>query len=476
MDVMGSAGAAIRVTGLDVRYPGAHALRGVDLSIARGSFALIGGRSGSGKSTLAQALLGLLREDERLAAPEVSGRIGVAGRTPREQSVAEMARHAGLIFQNPVTQLFNGTVEEEVGFGPRNLGLGEGEVARRVSYGLEAVGGEHLRGRSVRRLSGGEQQRVAIAANLAMRPSILILDEPTANLDGDGTALVVQALGRLQRDLGITVVVIEHRLAPFLEYADRLIWLEGGRVAADGAPEEVLPRVKAAPWEGAPRFNGGAPLVSLEAVTVGYDGRPVLRDCSLTLRQGDLAALVGANGSGKSTLARALAGLLRPWQGRVVWQERGAAGGRVGLLQQNPLHQLVCGTVEEEVRFAPRNLGRRGDGEENGWLEDLLAAMGLRDLRQRSTQALSVGEQQRAALAATLSARPRLLILDEPTLGQDRHHLRELMGWVQRLNEGGQTVLLITHDRELVAHCAGRVWELVQGRVRRCEKGERLER
>jgi energy-coupling factor transport system ATP-binding protein len=218
--------------------------------------------------------------------------------------------------------------------------------------------------------------------------------------------------------------------------------------------------------QGSPRSSGGEPLVSLEEVTVGYNDRPVLRDCSLTLREGDLAALVGPNGSGKSTLARALAGLLRPSHGRVVWQGRRGAVARVGFLQQNPLHQLVCHTVEEEIRFAPRNLGQELDLGMNGRFEELASRMGLRGLRKRSTQALSVGEQQRAALAATLSVRPQLLILDEPTLGQDRHHLRELMGWVQRLNEDGQTVLLITHDRELVARHAGRVWELAQGRVR----------
>ncbi len=461
--------AAIRVEGLDVRYPDAHALKGVDLSIAPEAFVLIGGRSGSGKSTLVHALLGLLNEDDRPGAPRVDGRVSVVGLNPGRHSVAELARHAGLVFQNPVTQLFNGTVVEEVAFGPRNLGLAEDEVARRVAYGLDAVGCDHLRGRSVRHLSGGEQQRVAIASNLAMRPSILILDEPTANLDGEGTASVVRALARLRRELGITVVVIEHRLAPFLAHADRLIWLEDGRVAADGAPEAVMRRVAAAPLDCSPRSGPGDPLVSLRDLTVGYNGRPVLEGCSLTLREGEMAALVGPNGSGKSTLARALAGLLRPWHGRVVWHGRPRAAARVGFLQQNPLQQLVCQTVEDEVRFGPRNLGLGRKPGEDG-LEELLAGADLRHLRGRPTQALSVGEQQRTALAATLSVRPQLLILDEPTMGQDRHHLRELMELVRAWNERGQTVLLITHDRELVAWCAGRVWEMVGGKARP-EKG-----
>jgi energy-coupling factor transport system ATP-binding protein len=295
-----------------------------------------------------------------------------------------------------------------------------------------------------------------------MRPSILILDEPTANLDAEGTASVVRALGRLQQTLGITVVVIEHRLAPFLSHAERLIWLEDGRVAGDGRPAEVLPRLDVGPLNGASGTAGVAPLVSLQGVAVGYNGHPVLRDCSLTLREGELGALVGPNGSGKSTLARVLAGLLRPSAGRVIWHRHRRKAGRVGFVQQNPLHQLVCQTVEDEVRYAPRNLG----ADAGGALEDLLAGTDLARLRHRSTQALSVGEQQRAALAAVLSMDPELLILDEPTMGQDSHHLHELMDLVRALNERGQTVLLITHDRELVARYAGRVWGLRGGRLR----------
>jgi energy-coupling factor transport system ATP-binding protein len=457
MDLTDRRSSVIRVRGLDVRYPSAHALKGLDLSIASGSFVLIGGRSGSGKSTLAQALLGLLSHDELGISSEVTGQISVAGLIPGREPVAQLATRTGLVFQNPATQLFNGTVEDEVAFGPRNLALTWKEIDDRVAYALKATGCEHLRKRSVRHLSGGEQQRVAIAANLAMRPSILILDEPTANLDEDGTHSVVRALVRLQREFGMTIVVIEHRLDPFLGCAERLIWLEEGRVVADGLPHEVLPRVQAVrlSWT-PPSSNGGNPLVSLDRVTAGYDGRLVLQDCSLTLREGQLGALVGPNGAGKSTVARVLAGLLRPRRGRVVWHTGGRVACRVGFLQQNPLHQLVCSTVEEEVRFGPRNLGVERDDE----IEGVLASMGLDGLRYRSTQALSVGEQQRTALAATLSTHPELLIVDEPTLGQDREHLQKMMGLVRELNEQGQTVLLISHNKELVAGCANHIWEV----------------
>jgi energy-coupling factor transport system ATP-binding protein len=461
VDVTSETPPIIEVSGLDVRYPDQHALRRVDLSISRGSFVLVGGWSGSGKSTLARALVGPLQQEGRVPV-QMKGEVSVAGLTPGSHSVSQVARHAGLVFQNPAAQLFNATVEEEVAFGPRNLGLASDEIGDRVAYALQVTGCGHLRGRSVRHLSGGEQQRVAIAANLAMRPSVLILDEPTANLDEQGTRSIVDTLTALQRGHGVTVVVIEHRLEPFVEAAERLIWLDGGRVVADGTSEAVWEQVRPAlPSTSSASRCMGDPLVSVEGVVAGYNGRDVLRDCSLTLRDGEFAALEGPNGAGKSTLARVLAGVLRPHRGRVIWRTKKRDKPRVGLLQQNPLHQLVCSQVEQEIRFGPRNLGREHEGE----AEALLARTDLLRLRRRPTQALSVGEQQRSALAATLSLRPRLLILDEPTMGQDWHHLSQLMDLVVELNRQGQTVLLITHNQRLVDAYAGRVWQMAAGTV-----------
>ncbi|MEA3338564.1 MAG: ATP-binding cassette domain-containing protein [Chloroflexota bacterium] len=450
----------IEVRGLDVRYPEAHALKGVDLTVAPGSFLLVAGPSGGGKSTLTRALMGLIPQT---IPAKVEGNISVAGMDPQRHSVAQLATRVGLVFQNPATQLFNGTVEEEIAFGPRNLGLSPSKIAARVDYGLRAMDCAYLRQRAVRRLSSGEQQRVAIAAVLAMRPTLLILDEPTANLDAAGVYSIVAALVRLRREFGVTLLVIEHRLAPFLTRADRLIWLADGRVVADGSPAETLARVRPpTPARLAPPTPGDEPLASLRGITAGYDGRHVLRDCSLALRRGDFAALVGPNGAGKTTLARVLAGVLRPRRGKVVWRANGRAP-RVGLLQQNPLHQLVCDTVEEDVRFGPRNLGTERPAE----TEAILSQTDLLSLRHRPTRALSVGQQQRAALAATLSLRPALIILDEPTIGQDWEHLTQMMDYLADLNQAGQTVLLITHDERLVERYAERVWQLIDGRIER---------
>jgi energy-coupling factor transport system ATP-binding protein len=448
----------IEAHNLHVRYPEAHALKGVDLSIAPNSFVLIGGPSGSGKSTLAHALMGLIPH----AIPaQMEGSISVIGLNPQQHTLAQIATRVGLVFQNPTTQLFNGTVEEEIAFGPRNLGFAKEEIVGRVEYALTAAGCNHLRHREVRHLSSGEQQRVAIAATLSMRPSVLILDEPTANLDSQGERSLVYALTELQRQSPITLVVIEHRLSSFLPYADRLIWIADGRIVADGPPTETLADVQPPPAPHPPLLPSvGDPLVTLQGVTAGYANHPILRDCSFTLRQGDLAALTGWNGAGKTTLARVLAGILRPRHGRMSWYANGNHP-RVGLLQQNPRHQLVCDTVEEEIRYGPRNLGTERDAD----IEAVLTQSDLHLLQHRPTRALSVGQQQRTALAATLALQPALLILDEPTIGQDWQHLTRLMDFVSKLNQRGQTVLLITHDQRLVSRYANSVWEMKEGKV-----------
>lgn len=447
---------AIEVQDLHVRYPDTHVLKGINLSIPPGSFVLVGGPSGGGKSTLALTLMGLIPQT---TPAKVTGHILIGGLDPSQHAVAQIATRVGMTFQNPAMQLFNATVEQEVAFGPRNLGLSQQETKRRTESALRAIDGTHLRDCDVHRLSSGGQQRVAIAAALSMEPRGLILDEPTANLDTAGVQQLVQTLVRLHHQTGITLIIIEHRLAPFLPYADRLVWLEDGHIVADGPPTEK--ESSTAPASGPPHSSAiCSPLVSLQDVTAGYVGHPVLQGCSLTLHRGDFVALVGPNGSGKTTLARVLAGLLRPRRGRIRWHANGHHP-RTGLMQQNPLHQLICDTVEEEVSYGPRNLGT---GQDEG-ATPLLAKIGLQHLRHRPTRALSVGQQQRTVLAATLALSPALLILDEPAVGQDWAHLTQVMDWVSDLNREGQTVLLITHDHRLVERYADRVWEMEEGMI-----------
>ncbi len=466
----------IQVQDLSVSYGTRQALRGINLTVSPGEFVLVSGPSGCGKSTLALALTGLIPQ----AIPaNFSGRVVVNGKDTQLHPLPELAQQAGLVFQNPAVQLFNSTVEEEVSFAPRNLNLPAEQVAARVRESLAATGIAPLRRRQVRSLSGGEQQRVAIASVLALRPSVLILDEPTANLDWEGVERLMAALARLHREHGVTIILIEHRLAAAAPLATRVILMDEGRVVADGLPRAVLTdKAQLArlglryPWHDLGRRvepggtlspqPGVEPLVALRRVTAGYGNHRVLSDLDLALYPGQFVALVGGNGAGKTTVARLLGGILRPQRGRVEWQpslRRMPAGRRTGLLFQNPLHQLVCDSVEEEVAFGPAAFRQETD------IFPLLEAADLTELRGRRPQHLSAGQQQRAALAATLALRPRLLILDEPTMGQDWAHLSRLMDYLTYLHGNGQAILLITHDDRLVCRYAHRIVRLEGGRV-----------
>jgi len=466
----------IHVDDLTVRYGSRPILRGISLDVAPGEFVLVSGPSGCGKSTLALSLAGLIPQT---VPAELSGRVLVNGLDTQTHPLPILSRQVGVVFQNPATQLFNATVEEEVAFAPRNLDLAGEEIEARVRESLAATGIERLRRRPVRALSGGEQQRVAIAAVLALRPRVLVLDEPTANLDWQGVEQLTTALARLHHELGLTVILIEHRLAAVAPLATRAVLMDAGRVVADGPPSAVLAdktclrtlglrypwldvgrRVEPDDLDEAP--DEGQPLVTLRQVTAGYDREPVLSGLDLALYPRQFVALVGHNGAGKSTVARLLAGILRPRRGRVRWHpalRRLPPGRRVGLLFQNPLHQLVCDRVEDEVAFGPANYGRT-EG-----LSPLMDAADLAGLRHRRPQTLSAGQQQRTALAAALALGPRLLILDEPTMGQDWAHLSRLMDYLTELHNNGQTILLITHDDRLVCRYARRIVRLVEGRV-----------
>jgi energy-coupling factor transporter ATP-binding protein EcfA2 len=451
------------------------------LNVEPGEFVLLTGPSGCGKSTLAHCLNGLIPHASQAT---MAGQVMVDGVPTTDRTVAQMATHVGLVFQNPSTQLFGSTVEEEVAFGPRNLGLPPQEVAERAAFALAAAGIEHLRQRDTRSLSAGEQQRVAIAAVLSMRPKVLVLDEPTSSLDLKGTRAVLGTLTHLRREYGLTVLIIEHRLSEAGAVADRVVVMDEGRVSLDGPTEtifgqrevlsglgirypepahEALPRrvcAERVPIEG----NGPKPIVRMSRVQAGYDSGLVLRDLSLAIYPEEFVALVGDNGSGKTTVARLLAGLLKPQQGEVAWDEnlrQLPLGRRAGLLFQNPLQQLFCDSVEGEVTFGPDNFGLRSDGR----LETIFRVAGLAELRARNPYALSVGQQQRVALASILALEPALLILDEPTMGQDWGSLSRVMDFLTRLNGHGQAILLITHDHKLVCRYADRILKLENGRL-----------
>ena len=460
-------------------YGPVQALRGVDLTVAEGEWLLVTGPSGCGKSTLARTLSGLIPG----AVPaRVAGEVEVAGQDLLAAALPEASQTVGMVFQNPGSQLFHLSVMEEVAFGPRNLGLSEDEVQGRVAWALEAVGIEGLADRRPGQLSGGQKQLTAIAAVLAMRPRVLVLDEPTASLDVASTRRVMNALQRVNEQRGITLVMIEHRLPLVGEAVDRVCVMDEGRIAVQGPPEEVLgdPALQRqyglrrpgdkpmAAWGELITDNGktrpaSRPLLTMEGVSAGYGGENVIEAIDLRLYPGEFVSLVGANGAGKSTLALTAAGLLKPHRGRVKFGEGGRPkpGLDVALLFQNPAEQLFADSVGEEVAFAPHNY-RRYEEENQA---RVLREAGLEGLTERRPTTLSMGQQLRTALAANIAIRPRLVILDEPTLGQDWGHLSRLMNYIKELNRQGMTILLISHDYKLVHHFTDRVLQMKGGRI-----------
>ena len=466
---------AIQVHDLGVRYGSGPALAGVSLELREGESLFLTGPSGCGKSTFCRCLNGFI--PQRHPTAQMTGTVFVGGMDTRQTPLAEVVRQVGLVFQNPSTQLFNLTAGDELAFGPRNLGLPLAEVAQRVAQVARDLHIEHLLLRRMDTLSGGEKQRVAIASVLAMGPRVLVLDEPTASLDVSGSRAVMEALIRLHREQGTSILLAGHRTDEVIRLAGRTLLMERGQVVQDGPTPQVLaerallrqlgvrrPTDKPPQdWVGLIAPNGGSagePVARLQGVEARLEGREVLRRVDLTLYAGEIAALVGDNGAGKTTLARLLARTLRPTRGQ-VWTAPGNGAPPVGLLFQNPLEQLFCDRVEEEAAFGPSNY-RLSLPER---VEPALEATGLTDLRRRRTLGLSGGEQQRTALASLLALQPRLLILDEPTMGQDWGHMSTFMGHVRRLAQGGMGVLLITHDYKLVHHYADRVLLLRGGRI-----------
>ena len=429
-------------------YPGAAqpALKDLCLTIEAG-LTVVAGPSGGGKSTLLRVFNGLV---PHFHGGRLEGRADVMGMDVSRTPTRKLARSVGFVFQDPELQTVYGVVDREVGFGPENIALPRREIAGRVEEALHIVGIDHLRGRLVRTLSGGERQRVALASALAMRPGLVVLDEPTSQLDPRGAEMVLAAATRVVND-GRSVIVSEHRLVDLLRAATALVLVESGTLElkspASWQPPDSPPRL---PRSATP----GDEAWSLKSATVGFDGRPVLDGVDLGGRSGEVVVLTGPNGGGKTTLLRLIAGSLAPMAGR-VWRRT----GRIAYLPQNPTSLLHRPTVRSEVSLT---LERAGEHERP---DEMLDELGIGSLANRYPRDLSCGERQRAALAAVLPGTPSLVLLDEPTRGIDSGTRAALVALVGRLRDRGAAVVLATHDAELRDAVADRVFEVGQGVV-----------
>ncbi|MCS5729793.1 ATP-binding cassette domain-containing protein [Herbiconiux moechotypicola] len=463
------------------------AQRGLDLAIEPGERVLLLGASGAGKSTLLHAFAGVLGGADE---GEEEGSLRVGDADPRE-----VRGRTGLVLQDPEAQVVLDRLGDDIAFGCENLGVPPHEIWPRVTAALAAVGLDLPLDRPTTQLSGGQKQRLALAGALAMRPGVLLLDEPTANLDPAGVLEVTDAVGRVVRDTGATLVVIEHRVATWLDQIDRVIVLgAGGGLLADGPAEQVLrehgDRLAAEgvwvpgidPLHGRRPVRtasapGGETLLTAHDLVVARDEnarRSLIGDLELT--EGEALAVTGANGAGKSTLALTLAGLLPVASGRIeatdaLRHDATAAGRpapadpaawtsrqvltRVGVVFQDPEHQFVAGTVRAELEAGLRALGLPA-AERDARVADAASRLRLEPLLDVNPYTLSGGEKRRLSVASALVARPRVLVLDEPTFGQDSRTWAELVLLLGELLDRGTAVVAVTHDRAFLDAVADR--------------------
>ncbi|MCU1529329.1 MAG: transporter ATP-binding protein [Frondihabitans sp.] len=465
-------GAQIRARSWSWRHAGRlrPAVSDLDLDIAPGERVLLLGASGAGKSTLLAGLAGVLGGDEE---GDTTGELLVDSLPP-----AARRGRVGLVLQDPDSQVVLERVGDDVAFGPENLGVPRDEIWRRVASSLEAVGLDLPLDRSTSELSGGQKQRLALAGALAMQPGLLLLDEPTANLDPAGVIEVRDAVARVVAQEGATLVVVEHRVSVWLPLVDRVIVLAaGGGVLADGSPEQVLSARADELREAGVWVPGGSPslplrlergdrpiLLTAAALDVGRRrGVAVASGIDAQVAAGRALAVTGPNGTGKSTLALTLAGLLPPIGGRLTaatelmggasespirWRSRDLLT-RIGTVFQDPEHQFLASTVRAELAVGPHAL-KLGDTETERRVDRLLDRLRLDHLAGANPFTLSGGEKRRLSVATVLASRPRILVLDEPTFGQDARTWRELTALLAELLDEGSAVVAVTHDADFV--------------------------
>ncbi|MGW8482930.1 ABC transporter ATP-binding protein [Microbacterium sp. NPDC055903] len=447
----------------------AWALRDVSFRIEPGERVLLLGASGAGKSTLLHGLAGVLGGDEE---GEHEGELRVG------DGPAGSARgRTGLVLQDPDSQVILARVGDDVAFGCENLGVAREEIWHRVGGALDAVGLDVPLDRATKALSGGQKQRLALAGVLAMRPGLVLLDEPTANLDPAGVVEVRDAVQRMLETHPATLVVVEHRLDVWLPLIERVIVLGDAGVVADGTPDRVLGALGAdlaeagvwvpgfpPPTPPAPRSSRGEVLLAADDLSVARaKGVPVATGIRAEVRAGQALAITGPNGAGKSTLGLTMAGLIRPEGGRLTASPALAAGAgdapirwsskqlltRIGMVFQEPEHQLLAKTVRDELAVGPRALGIP-EAEIAQRTDELLARLRLDRLAPANPYTLSGGEKRRLTVAAALATRPRLLVLDEPTFGQDARTWAELIALLAGLRDEGAAIVTVTHDEDVV--------------------------
>lgn len=490
-------------------------LHHINLTIYEGEKVLIVGPSGSGKSTLSHCMNGLI---PFFYQGEISGSLHIGGQESRELGIAELSDRVGTVLQDPDGQFVGLTVAEDIAFKLENDTVPQAEMIRRVTGAAETVEFAAFLEASPQSLSGGQKQKTTLAGVLVSEADVLLFDEPLASLDPYTGRMTVDLIDRIHQETGRTIVIIEHRLEDMLHrHVDRIIVVNDGRIAADMTPAELLcsgllrqtgireplylnalryagctvtPEMQPqhidtiqldtclpllTEWynkqQGDMSFSTAEPVLELQNVSFGYSkSNPVLHDVSLTVRRGEMICIAGRNGAGKSTISKLICGFYRPTSGQILLNGRNLAkntikerADKIGFVMQNPNHMISKPLIYDEVALGLRTRGVPEE-EVQQRVHDVLQVCGLYPFRSWPVSALSYGQKKRVTIASILVLRPEILILDEPTAGQDYRHYNEMMEFLMELNAQGITIMMITHDMYLMMEYGQRTIVLSEGR------------
>jgi energy-coupling factor transport system ATP-binding protein len=483
--------APLVVENLSFRYRSRDelAIKDINLSVEEARVVLIAGVSGCGKTTLARCINGLIPRSYK---GELQGNVYLQGQDIKDLPLAKISQIVGTVLQDPERQILGSIVLNEVAFGLENLGLAREEIRERVDEALTRLKIQHLKDRQTHYLSGGEKQKVALAGVLAMRPSILLLDEPLASLDPASAQEALDLIRRLA-DEGMTVLMVEHRVEDVLRIQpERVVFMKDGEIRYDGPPDRLSEKVDyrevklpakmiielaandplPVDRKPLPSATGESiPLVQFEDVSFGYESGPeVLHGVNLSINRGDVIAVLGPNGAGKTTLVKHAIGLLKPKRGQVLVQGRDTRhlsvaeiAATLGYVFQSPSHMLFAPTVKDELSFGPTNL--KHDPERiRKEVQEAVEIVNLKGFELTPPLSMSFGQQKRVSIAAILAMHSRILVMDEPTAGQDYKNYIDFMNSILQL-PNFEAVLFITHDIDIAVIYANRVLLVNQGTV-----------
>jgi energy-coupling factor transport system ATP-binding protein len=499
-------------------------LRGINLTVERGELLVIMGPTGAGKTTFCLSLNGII---PHYLEGEIEGKITVAGISVLESSIQELVTKVGLVFQDPESQLFGVTVEEDISFGPCNFGLPMDEVRKRVKDAMAATRLSGYEKRETGNLSGGEKQRVALAGVLAIGPETLVLDEPTSELDPIGRQELMSVIEKMRKERKATIIMVGHNSEEVAKYADRIVIVKDGKIEMEGRPEEIFSKIEKLEDigvrppeicelfarlkkdgilpEGRPiplsiedasemlkpilkkrgrrqkdvlvKPNASGPEkneVIVEAKDLWHvypGGVEALKGINLKIHKGDFLALLGQNGSGKTTLVKHFNGLLRPTKGEVFVKGENAKGKTVtelskviGYVFQNPDHQIFNSSVRDEIAYGLKNIGL-SEEEIDSRVKKILRIIGLEGKERVFPFNLGKGERQKLAVGSVLAMEPEVLVIDEPTTGLDVKGINHIMALLQELHEKGKTIIIITHDMSIASKYAKRIVVLHNGKI-----------